>query len=790
DLFGFDVYSYNAAINFAVSAGTTYWLVIYSNTINEADNWFWSLRDGGGGNALFSENLSSWRTNVIGEHDFELSFPNSTPCTVTAMDDIEVLDLPTVTFNNTTDFLCLGASVQNVPLGGGLPVGGVYSGPGVTDAGNGTEFFFDPTVATIGRADIIYTFTDANGCTSADTSFIDVDDCQVQISDPCGCLDNATPFDVNAGTGGDDGQFAEMVRINGFNGAGLNSNQTWSVVGGSGGLDAFFQSSQGQQTPGNPIPTDGSQTLVPFNAGYILNFYHYDEAGYTIEIEGPYTVGDPRNQTLSISNICQYPNPVFDPALSMEEICQTDPVIQLGGTDINGNDASSVTFTIDGNAATEFDPAALGNGSYTVEMVYTDQGDANTGISPDGGTTPSAPGCVQTVRQVVMVGNAPPVITCPVDDFGLPPGCNPTVPDATTSFNIAGDPNPDLALPTVAEGCGDVMITSSDSISDNGCTRTVTRTYRATDQNGDFDECDQTFTFTFDEEDPTFVEALPADVTVECDAVPAAALLTATDNCTSIEEVLFINELHYDNTGTDVGEFVEIAGTAGIDLADYEIYAYEGFDGDFDEVVQLSGIIPDEGNGFGALAFTRTELPTGFFENGPNDGIALVEIANGTVVDFISYEGTVTATDGPGSGMTSTDIGEESANTAIGESLQRTGTGCDAASFTTGGPSADSPGLLNTGQIFDLSLCPTTNSVLVLFTEMRTDGSCANEYTLTREWTTTDACNNSISHTQTITVEDNTPSTFVEELPMDLVLECDETVPTATTLTAIIDCGQ
>ncbi|MEL6356637.1 MAG: hypothetical protein AAFQ37_06840, partial [Bacteroidota bacterium] len=220
DLFGFDVYSYNAAINFAVSAGTTYWLVIYSNTINEADNWFWSLRDGGGGNALFSENLSSWRTNVIGEHDFELSFPNSTPCTVTAMDDIEVLDLPTVTFNNTTDFLCLGASVQNVPLGGGLPVGGVYSGPGVTDAGNGTEFFFDPTVATIGRADIIYTFTDANGCTSADTSFIDVDDCQVQISDPCGCLDNATPFDVNAGTGGDDGQFAEMVRINGFNGAG------------------------------------------------------------------------------------------------------------------------------------------------------------------------------------------------------------------------------------------------------------------------------------------------------------------------------------------------------------------------------------------------------------------------------------------------------------------------------------------------------------------------------------------------------------------------------------------
>jgi hypothetical protein len=35
--------------------------------------------------------------------------------------------------------------------------------------------------------------------------------------------------------------------------------------------------------------------------------------------------------------------------------------------------------------------------------------------------------------------------------------------------------------------------------------------------------------------------------------------------------VVFINEIHYDNTGTDVGEGVEIAGTAGTDLTGWSI---------------------------------------------------------------------------------------------------------------------------------------------------------------------------------------------------------------------------
>ena len=39
---------------------------------------------------------------------------------------------------------------------------------------------------------------------------------------------------------------------------------------------------------------------------------------------------------------------------------------------------------------------------------------------------------------------------------------------------------------------------------------------------------------------------------------------------------VFINEIHYDNTGTDAGEFIEIAGPAGTNLSDYSIVLYNG----------------------------------------------------------------------------------------------------------------------------------------------------------------------------------------------------------------------
>ncbi|MEL7250829.1 MAG: hypothetical protein AAFO03_20540, partial [Bacteroidota bacterium] len=386
------------------------------------------------------------------------------PDPITVVDQVEVFDRPEVNLTTVAGY-CLDAPIANASLTGGSPSGGVYSGPGVTDLGNGTQYNFDPMAVGTGVITITYTFTDANGCVNSATSDIEVFDCAFEVTDPCACLDNATIIDLDAGTGGDDGQFSEVVSVSNATGGMLPANQIWTVTAASGALDAYNIPAIGVQSAGVPVATDGSVTLT-FNAGiYELPFVHVDAQDYSIMVEGPFGQGSAANVTLTISNICQYPNPIFDPVLP-DFICGTEPAITLDGIDTNGGTDDAITFTINGTPATEFDPVALGIGFYTVVMTYDGADDGNGGFSPDG-TTPASPGCTQTVQKVVEVGGLPPILTCPTNDFGLPAGCNPTVPAAATTFNLLGDPNPDPALPTVEDGCGILTLISSDAISDD-----------------------------------------------------------------------------------------------------------------------------------------------------------------------------------------------------------------------------------------------------------------------------------------------------------------------------------
>src|SRR5690606_9112602 len=78
--------------------------------------------------------------------------------------------------------------------------------------------------------------------------------------------------------------------------------------------------------------------------------------------------------------------------------------------------------------------------------------------------------------------------------------------------------------------------------------------------------------------------------------------------------------------------------------------------------------------------------------------------------------------------------------------------------------------------------------VTVDFDEVRTDGSCANNYTLTRVWTVTDECGNTNTHTQVVTVQDTTAPAFDQPiLPASITVECDA-IPEAVELTATDNC--
>ncbi len=190
-------------------------------------------------------------------------------------------------------------------------------------------------------------------------------------------------------------------------------------------------------------------------------------------------------------------------------------------------------------------------------------------------------------------------------------------------------------------------------------------------------------------------ETFSVTLTDPVGATLADATATGTIRNDDVANV-FINEIHYDDAGTDAGEGVEIAGAAGTDLTGYSLVFYNGNGGGVYATQTLSGVIGDQDDGYGTLAFAG---PAGGIQNGSPDGIALVG-PGGSVVQFLSYEGPMTATAGAAAGMTSIDIGVSEEGVADGFSLQLTGDGTNYSDFSWAAAQQNTFGALNTGQNF------------------------------------------------------------------------------------------
>ncbi len=373
---------------------------------------------------------------------------------------------------------------------------------------------------------------------------------------------------------------------------------------------------------------------------------------------------------------------------------------------------------------------------------------------------------------LTFVDITPPSITCP----------------AAVSVSCVTDvPAQSITQVTASDLCSSAMVTFvGDQTVNQTCPNrfTINRTYRATDECGNSATCSQQIVVN-DQIPPTFNGMLPANLTLSCsNALPLPAVLTGIDNCPgsgTVPSILWINEFHYDNVGTDVGEFIEIAGTAGLNLSAYQIVLYNGNGGVQYGTLTLSGIIDNENSsGFGALSFTFTPPD---IQNGSPDGFALVQISNGMVLQFLSYEGTFQATNGPAVGMFSTDVGvAETATTPIGASLHLIGSATGPAGFTWAVTNDDTPGDLNAGQ----TVLPSSAAIQAVFAQTSTPGSCAGSRIVTRTYTITDVCGNSAVHTQVLTVND-TDAPVLTPAPANVTVACTA-IPTAPAVIATDAC--
>jgi predicted extracellular nuclease len=175
-----------------------------------------------------------------------------------------------------------------------------------------------------------------------------------------------------------------------------------------------------------------------------------------------------------------------------------------------------------------------------------------------------------------------------------------------------------------------------------------------------------------------------------------AALIAASYQSAFADTTVFINEIHYDNTGTDSGEFIEIAGPSGTDLAGWQLVLYNGSSSVLSPYgsVDLSGVLSDDtGSGYGFHTVNYSGI-----QNGAPDGMALVD-NTGAVVQFISYEGSFVASSGVAEGLTSIDIGvSESSSTALGYSMQMQGSGTMDSDFVWVADLTQTVSALNIGQ--------------------------------------------------------------------------------------------
>ena len=289
----------------------------------------------------------------VGTHIITYSFTDGNGCTNTDSDDIEVFEAPNVSLNLINTLFCDSETPLPGLQGTGLPEGGVYSGPGVTDDGNGTTFTFLAGDAEIGMNTITYTFTNTNGCTDSATDQVEV------FARPTVTLSDISDLCENAGV------------------------QT-GLGGGSPSGGTYFGSGVTDDGNGMTYSFDPSAAGVGTHTiGYAYNDENGCSSSATIEVEvfaAPVAVFVAINDTPCAND---------DPFSINNLAAPTGGVFTGPGVTDDGNGSS---FT--------FDPAAAGAGTTTITYTFTN-GD----------------GCTDSATSDITVFTAPNVSFTAPDDI-------------------------------------------------------------------------------------------------------------------------------------------------------------------------------------------------------------------------------------------------------------------------------------------------------------------------------------------------------------------------------------
>ena len=411
------------------------------------------------------------------------------------------------------------------------------------------------------------------------------------------------------------------------------------------------------------------------------------------------------------------------------------PTPNISAIVTSDNCGGGVNVTVSADAITN----SFCTNGYTITRIYT--------------ATDACGNTATCAQSIVVDDNIPPAITCPVN--------------VTVSCSNAV-PAPNLSSVITSDNCGGgVTVTvAADVISNILCVNnyTITRRYTATDACGNAMTCEQTIVVN-DLAAPTIT--CPADITVSCAGnVPAAnpSAINAVDNCDG------------DLTITVAPDVI----TSGICANSYtitRIYTASDECGNTNTCAQT--IVVDDNNppsitcpenltvscANDVPAADISAVVTSDLCGGVTISVAADVISNSICSNSYTITRVYTAVDACDNSATCAQV--ITVSDIVPPSIS-----CIADITVSCASAVPAPDI---SAIITSDNCGNAASVTVA-SDVISDLSCLNSYTISRVYTATDACGNSVTCAQIITVDDQVAPTIVT-CPADLNVACAEDVP-------------
>lgn len=489
---------------------------------------------------------------------------------------------------------------------------------------------------------------------------------------------------------------------------------------------------------------DTSLTVVmdtittPQSCGYIqeVTWTATNDEGNSASFVQTITVEDTIAPTMSASH------PFFGPIMHGDTLyadCSMIPSLDsLGFAAFDNCSATTVTFTEN-----------ITNGNCPTDGFYQ--------LRYCGWTATDACGNTDSLFfTVIIYDNSPPTLSPAPGDVTV--SCSAIPPAAILSATDNCDASPTLVL--------DEYVTADT----NGCITEILRVWTAEDDCGNTSVATQTIT-VFDNTPPTLV-GVPANANLDCTAaVPAPANVTATDDCDNDVPVTFSQTITgnsstgcYSITRTwtatdDCGNTVSASQTINITDTTPPTLAGVPANANYD----CSQSVP----------FAATVTATDNCDS--NVPVIFSEVINGnSSTGCFTIVRTWTATDDCGNTVSA------SQTINVTDTTPPILSGVPASATIPCEQTVPAPATVTASDACD-------SNVPVVYNQNINGNPATGCYVITRTWTATDDCGNTVSASQTINVEDNTAPTL-SAYPADITVTCTSQIPVAPTLTATDNC--